>query len=288
MKYSVIPAAGLATRFLPASKCIPKELFPVLDKPVIQYIVEESVEAGATNVVFVSGNGKEAILDHFDKINPKFSPEKLKDSVRGKVETLDDMIEVVSVRQKSPLGLGHAVMKGTFVIPHDEAFAVMLPDMLIFSEGERSVMQEMSRLNEKYGCSVIALTEVPAESRGMYGIAEGVEIENGVIDIKKLVEKPAPGETESNLAIIGRYIFTPRISEILRTVKPGRGGEIQLTDAMVGLLAEERVLGYVIDSKTHVFDTGNMEGFALANAYAALRRIPGFAAKLEDLTGKNS
>lgn len=288
MKYSVIPAAGLATRFLPASKCIPKELFPVLDKPVIQYIVEESVEAGATNVVFVSGNGKEAILDHFDKINPKFSPEKLKDSVRDKVETLDDMIEVVSVRQKSPLGLGHAVMKGTFVIPRDEAFAVMLPDMLIFSEGERSVMQEMSCLNEKHGCSVIALTEVPAESRGMYGIAEGVEIENGVIDIKKLVEKPAPGETESNLAIIGRYIFTPRISEILRTVQPGRGGEIQLTDAMVSLLAEERVLGYVIDSKTHVFDTGNMEGFALANAYAALRRVPGFAAKLEDLTGKIS
>lgn len=286
MKYSVIPAAGLATRFLPASKCIPKELFPVLDKPVIQYIVEESVEAGATNVVFVSGNGKEAILDHFDKINPKFSVGKLKDSVREKVETLDDMIEVISVRQKSPQGLGHAVMKGTFVVPNGESFAVMLPDMLIFSEGERSVMQEMSALHEKYGCSVIALMEVPAETRGMYGIAEGKTVENGVINIKKLIEKPAEGETESNLAILGRYIFTPRIAEILRTVKPGRGGEIQLTDAMVNLLAEERILGYVIDSKTHVFDTGNMEGFALANAYAALCRLPDFDKKIANLIKK--
>ncbi|MBO4700113.1 UTP--glucose-1-phosphate uridylyltransferase [bacterium] len=283
MKYSVIPAAGLATRFLPASKCIPKELFPVLDKPAIQYIVEESVEAGATNVVFVSGSGKEAILDHFDKINPKFSVGKLKDAVREKVETLDDMIEVISVRQKSPQGLGHAVMKGTFVVPHEESFAVMLPDMLIFSEGESTVMQEMSRLHEKYGCSVIALMEVSPETRGMYGIAEGTPLENGVVDIKRLVEKPADGETESNLAILGRYIFTPKISGILGNVKPGRGGEIQLTDAMVTLLSEERILGYVIDSKTRVFDTGNMEGFALANAYAALRRVPGFSAKIEDL-----
>lgn len=286
MKYSIIPAAGLATRFLPASKCIPKELFPILDKPVIQYIVEESVEAGATNVVFVSGSGKEAILDHFDKINPKFSVGKLKDSVREKVEELDDMIEVISVRQKSPLGLGHAVMKGTFVVPENEPFAVMLPDMLIFSEGESSVMQKMSRLSEKYGCSVIALMKVPAETRGMYGIAEGKELENGVIEIKRLIEKPADGETESNLAILGRYIFTPKIAEILKNVKPGRGGEIQLTDAMVGLLEEEHVLGFVIDEKTRVFDTGNTEGFALANAYAALRRVEGFEEKIRNLIEK--
>lgn len=286
MKYSIIPAAGLATRFLPASKCIPKELFPVLDKPVIQYIVEESVEAGATNVVFVSGSGKEAILDHFDRINPKFSAKNLKEDVREKVETLDDMIEVISVRQKSPLGLGHAVMKGTFAVPENESFAVMLPDMLIFSEGESSVMQEMSRISEKYGCSVIALMKVPAETRGMYGIAEGKEVENGVIDIKRLIEKPAEGETESNLAILGRYIFTPEIASILKNVKPGRGGEIQLTDAMVGLLSKERVLGFVIDEKTHVFDTGNMEGFALANAFAALRRVDGFEEKIRNLIEK--
>ena len=286
MKYSIIPAAGLATRFLPASKCIPKELFPVLDKPVIQYIVEESIEAGATNVVFVSGSGKEAILDHFDRINPKFSAKNLKEDVREKVETLDDMIEVISVRQKSPQGLGHAVMKGTFVVPKEESFAVMLPDMLIFSEGESTVMQEMSRISEKYGCSVIALMEVPAESRGMYGIAEGAKVENGVIDIKKLIEKPSAGETESNLAVLGRYIFTPKIASILKSVKPGRGGEIQLTDAMVSLLAEERIMGYVIDSKTRVFDTGNMEGFALANAYAALRRVPDFDKKIAELIKK--
>ena len=286
MKYSIIPAAGLATRFLPASKCIPKELFPVLDKPVIQYIVEESVEAGATNVVFVSGSGKEAILDHFDRINPKFSAKNLKEDVREKVETLDDMIEVISVRQKSPLGLGHAVMKGTFAVPENESFAVMLPDMLIFSEGENNVMQEMSRLSEKYGCSVIALMKVAAETRGMYGIAEGKEVENGVIDIKRLIEKPAEGETESNLAILGRYIFTPEIARILKNVKPGRGGEIQLTDAMVGLLSKERVLGFVIDEKTHVFDTGNMEGFALANAFAALRRVDGFEEKIRNLIEK--
>jgi len=286
MKYSIIPAAGLATRFLPASKCIPKELFPVLDKPVIQYIVEESVKAGATNVVFVSGSGKEAILDHFDRINPKFSAKNLKEDVREKVETLDDMIEVISVRQKSPLGLGHAVMKGTFAVPENESFAVMLPDMLIFSDGGSNVMQEMSRMSEKYACSVIALMKVPAETRGMYGIAEGKELENGVIDIKRLIEKPAEGETESNLAILGRYIFTPEIARILKNVKPGRGGEIQLTDAMVGLLSKERVLGFVIDEKTHVFDTGNMEGFALANAFAALRRVDGFEEKIRNLIEK--
>lgn len=285
MRYSIIPAAGLATRFLPASKCIPKELFPVLDKPVIQYIVEESVEAGAANIVFVSGNGKEAILDHFDKINPKFPVGKLGSAVREKVETLDDMIEVISVRQKSPQGLGHAVMKGTFVVPENESFAVMLPDMLLFSEGA-SVMQEMKKLHEKYGCSVIALMKVPAGSRGMYGIAEGKEAEKGVIKIERLIEKPAEGETESNLAVLGRYIFTPAIAEILKNTKPGRGGEIQLTDAMVGLLAKEPVLGFVIDSKTHVFDTGNMEGFALANAYAALCRIPDFSNKIKELIEK--
>ena len=283
MNYSIIPAAGLATRFLPASKCIPKELFPVLDKPVIQYIVEESVEAGATNVVFVSGNGKEAILDHFDKINPKFSVGKLGNSVREKVEALDDMIEVISVRQKLPLGLGHAVMKGTLAVPEDASFAVMLPDMLIFSDGESSVMQRMNEIHEKYGCSVVALKEVPAELRGLYGIAEGIRLSDDTIEIKRLVEKPAEGETSSNLAVIGRYIFTPKIAALLRDVKPGKGGEIQLTDAITALLSEEKVLGFVIDEKTHVFDTGNMEGFALANVFAALRRVPDFSNKIKEL-----
>ena len=250
---------------------------------MIQYIVEESVEAEIDNIIFVSGNGKEAILDHFDKINPKFSVKKLGDSVREKVEELDDMIEVISVRQKQPLGLGHAIMKGASVIPRNDPFAVMLPDMVIFSESGVGTMEKMKSLYEKYGCSVIALMEITPEMRRIYGIAEGKAIENGVIQIDKLLEKPSENETNSNLAMIGRYIFSPTIFDLLKETKPGKNGEIQLTDTIVDLLSREKVIGYIIDEKTHVFDTGSMEGFALANAYAALHRLPDFSNKIKEL-----
>jgi len=171
MKYSIIPAAGLATRFLPASKAIPKELFPILDKPVIQYIVEEAVSAGVSGIVFVSGSGKEAILDHFDRLNPKFPVSKLKNEIKEKVNELDSMIDVLSIRQKDPLGLGHAVLKGTFPLKN-ESFAVMLPDMLVIPKGKETSMKKMVELHERTGHSVIALMKVPNEMKHMYGIAK--------------------------------------------------------------------------------------------------------------------
>ena len=286
MKYSIIPAAGLATRFLPASKAIPKELFPILDKPVIQYIVEEAVSAGVSGIVFVSGSGKEAILDHFDRLNPKFPVSKLKDEIRSKVTELDSMIDVLSIRQKDPLGLGHAVLKGAYSV-RGESFAVLLPDMLVIPKGKITSMKKMVELHENTGFSVIALMKVPDEMKHMYGIAEGVKISENIIEIKKLFEKPSKEETISNLAIVGRYIFNPEIVEILGMTNPGKGGEIQLTDAITELLAKQKVLGLVIDDDSIVFDTGNMEGFALANTYMALKRIPEFREKAESLLEEN-
>ena len=286
MKYSIIPAAGLATRFLPASKCVPKELFPVFDKPAIQYIVEESVDAGIPGIVFVTGEGKEAILDHFDKINPKFPVSRLNEEIKKEVEKLDSMIDVVSVRQKNPKGLGHAVLTGTEPVKN-ESFAVMLPDMLVISKGKDSAMKKMVQLHKETGKSVIALMKVPHEKKSSYGIAEGIKVDENTIEITKMIEKPSPDETDSNLAIVGRYIFTPEIIEILQTTDPGKGGEIQLTDAMVELMNKDKVLGLIIDDDNLVFDTGNGEGFVLANIYSALQKTSSFSAKANDIIEKH-
>ncbi len=287
MKYSIIPAAGLATRFLPASKAIPKELFPVLDKPVIQYIVEEAVSAGISAIVFVSGSGKEAILDHFDRLNPKFSVSKLNDEIKSKVVELDSMIDVLSIRQKDPLGLGHAVLKGAYSIK-DEPFAVLLPDMLIIPRKGVSSMKKMVELYEKTGLSVIALMKVPQKMKGLYGVAEVKPTDDeNVVEIGKLFEKPLQGETESDLALVGRYIFSPDIVNILKNTKPGKGGEIQLTDAIIELLKQQKVLGLVIDEDSVVFDTGSMEGFALANTYMAVQRLPQISEKIAPLIQKS-
>lgn len=282
MKYSIIPAAGLATRFLPASKCVPKELFTIFDKPAIQYIVEESIDAGIPSVVFVSSAGKEAVLDHFDRINQKFLLLKLSNETKADVEKLDSMIDVISVRQKDPLGLGHAVLNGAVPV-NNESFAVMLPDMIIVSRGRVSAMKRMVEIHEKTGLSVIALMKVPHEKKSSYGIVEGKKIDNDIIEITGMIEKPAPDQTESNLAIVGRYIFTPSIINILKKAKPGKGGEIQLTDAMIELMGKEKILGLIIDDDNLVFDTGNSEGFVLANVYTALKKLPDFKNKLENL-----
>ncbi len=287
MKYSIIPAAGLATRFLPASKAIPKELFPVLDKPVIQYIVEEAVSAGISAIVFVSGSGKEAILDHFDRLNPKFPVSKLNDEIKSKVVELDSMIDVLSIRQKDPLGLGHAVLKGAYSIK-DEPFAVLLPDMLVIPKKGVSSMKKMVELYEKTGLSVIALMKVPEEMKGLYGVAEVKPTDDeNIVEINKLIEKPSKDETESNLAMVGRYVFSPEIVNILKNTKPGKGGEIQLTDAIIELLKQQKVLGLVIDEDSVVFDTGNMEGFALANTYMAVQRLPQMSEKIAPLIHKS-
>ena len=282
LRYSIIPAAGLATRFLPASKAIPKELFPILNKPAIQYVIEESVGAEIDRVVFVSGAGKEALLDHFDKINPKFPVSRLNSQIQENVAELDDMIDVISIRQKTPKGLGHAVLKGCEVI-NGEPFAVLLPDMMVLSKGGETVMQRLVGIYKNFRCSVIALMRVPAESKSLYGIAEGRKIDSDLIEISRLVEKPKEGETDSDLAIVGRYIFTPAITGYLRETTPDHRGEIQLTNGIEKLISTEHVYGLILNENDLVFDTGTPEGFAIANAYMAMQKNPNIINELNRL-----
>jgi len=282
MHVSIIPAAGLATRFLPASKCIPKEMFPILDKPAIQYVAEEAVSAGNKSIVFVTSPGKESILDHFDTINPKFPLEKLDVKTKKEISSLNELVEVISVRQKNPKGLGHAVLKGAQT-SGENSFSVLLPDMLLFpkKEGDSS-MKKMMELHKKTGASVIALMEVHESKKHMYGIIEGITTEKNIVDINKLMEKPTSEETDSCLAIVGRYIFTNKMKHLLERTKPGKKGEIDLTDAMTELLKTENVYGLIIDDDSKVFDTGNSEGFVLANAYLGMKKLQ-IANELHDI-----
>jgi len=282
LHFSIIPAAGLATRFLPASKCIPKEMFPILDKPSIQYVVEEAVAAGSDSIVFVTSSGKESILDHFDTINAKFPTQKLADKTQNKVSELNDLVEIISVRQKKPKGLGHAVLKGA-QITGNGSFSVLLPDMLIFPRKNTSSMKKMMELHKKTGASVIALMKVPENKKYLYGVVEGVESQKNIFDIKKLIEKPSSNETASCLAIAGRYIFTNKMKDLLKKTKPGEKGEIDLTSAMIELLKTEKIYGLLIDDDSIVFDTGNSQGFALANAYLGLKTFPTMKNELQKL-----
>lgn len=286
MHFSIIPAAGLATRFLPASKCVPKEMFTVVDKPAIQHVVEEAVSAGSRSVVFVTSAGKDSVLDHFDIINRKFPLHKLAKKTQDEVNNLNELVDVISVRQKDPKGLGHAVLKGA-VVTGQSSFSVLLPDMLVFPKKNVSSMQKMMELHEKTGASVIALMKVPENKKHMYGIVEGVETDKNTIEIKKLIEKPSAQETDSCLAIVGRYIFTNRMKELLADTKPGKKGEIDLTDAMTELLNTEKVLGLVIDDDSHIFDTGNSQGFVLANAFLGLKTFPELKNDLKNILEDN-
>ncbi len=282
MLFSIIPAAGLATRFLPASKCVPKEMFTVVDKPAIQHVVEEAVSAGSRYVVFVTSAGKDSVLDHFDIINKKFPLQKLTSKTQEEINELNELVEVVSVRQKVPKGLGHAVLKGA-AVTGASSFSVLLPDMLLFPKNNISSMKKMMELHERTCVSVIALMKVPEDKKHMYGIVEGIETENNVIDIRKLMEKPSAGETDSCLAIVGRYIFTNKMKTLLADAKPGKKGEIDLTDAMTELIKTEKVYGLVIDKDSHIFDTGNSEGFVLANAYLGMKSFPEMKNELKKL-----
>lgn len=285
LNYAVIPAAGLATRFLPASKSIPKEMFPVYDRPVIQYIVEESVNAGMNKTVFVTAEGKSSILDHFDRINPKFDIDKLPDDIKTGVLRTENLTEVFSVRQKNPRGLGHAVLTGAAIVPPDAPYAVLLPDMLLFANKGRSCMERMADIFAKEKVSVIALMKVPDSDRPKYGMAEG-NLKGNILEIKKLVEKPAIHETKSNLAIVGRYIFTPAITGILESTNPGTRNEIQLTDAMNTLCGRETMLGLIMNDDDIIFDAGDKNGFAMANAFVGARNMPQFLSTLQRILEK--
>ncbi len=254
VRKAVLPVAGWGTRFLPATKAMPKEMFPVIDKPVIQFIVEELLGAGVENIVFVTGRHKRPIEHHFD-INADLErhlEEAGKEKVLENIRRISHMINPIYIRQKEQLGLGHAVLTAEPAVGK-EPFLVALGD-IILEKGEEN-LRTMLSIFSRFGKSVVALFEVPEEEVSKYGIAKVKEIEEGVFLVEDLVEKPSPEEAPSNLAIVGRYTFTPEIFDKLKVTKPGKGGEIQLTDAMRMLLKEEAVYAYRVEGR--VYDTGN-------------------------------
>ncbi|MEZ4364561.1 MAG: UTP--glucose-1-phosphate uridylyltransferase [Kofleriaceae bacterium] len=271
VRKAIIPAAGLGTRFLPATKAVPKEMLPIVDVPTIQLVVEEALAAGIEEVILVTGRGKVAIEDHFDV---SFELERtLRD--RGKQELLE-LVEKVSkltrltvVRQKEPLGLGHAVSVARRAAG-DEPVAVLLGDDLFFSEGRPAIGQLMDAYHDGEQAAVIALLEVPPGEEHKYGVVGGDLLPSGRMQCHELVEKPAPGTAPSRLAIVGRYVLPPAIWDILATTPPGKGGEIQLTDALRALAPSGHVIGMTVDAVRH--DAGDKLGFLGATLSYALTR----------------
>jgi UTP--glucose-1-phosphate uridylyltransferase len=274
VRKAVFPAAGLGTRFLPATKAQPKEMLPLVDKPIIQYGVEEAMAAGCDQIIIITGRGKTAIEDHFDV---SYELEKMLEE-RGKTELLSivrqisDMIHVAYVRQKEALGLGHAVLMARELVGN-EPFAVLLADDVI--DAQKPCLKQMMEVFEETQSSVIATQEVNGPAISAYGVLDAQRTEgkfNGrLYAVKNLVEKPKPEEAPSNLAIIGRYILTPKIFETLEKTPLGAGGELQLTDGLRGLLqAGEKVFGYTFEGKRH--DTGDKLGFLKATVEFALKR----------------
>jgi UTP--glucose-1-phosphate uridylyltransferase len=268
IRKAVIPAAGLGTRFLPATKAVPKELLPIVDTPTIQYIVAEAVAAGVRDVVIVSAKGKETIVDHFDvaKELEAHLAKTGKTALRDEMRAIAKMANVVSVRQQEPLGLGHAVLCARDVVG-DEPFIVMLGDDVI--DAPVPCAKQLADCYARHGLGTIALMEVPLDETSLYGVAAGRLLDDRTLRIERLVEKPKR-DPPSNLAVIGRYVLPPRIFEILEAVTPGVGGEIQLTDALAVLAAEEGLLGYRFEGDR--YDAGDRFGYLKANVAFALKR----------------
>lgn len=273
VRKAVIPVAGLGTRFLPATKATPKEMLPVVDKPAIQYVVEEAVAAGLSDVLMVTGRNKRPLEDHFDRVDGLESALKDKgdDAKLAAVQYASDLADIHYVRQGDPLGLGHAVLKGHQHVGH-EPFAVLLGDDLI--DESNPVLPKMIEVQERTGGCVVALMEVPHDTINLYGCAAVEQTgEDGVVRITGLVEKPDPADAPSNLAIIGRYVLAPEIFDILRSTPPGRGNEIQLTDALETLAADPQsagVYGVVLDGDR--YDTGDKISYLKAVVQLAGRR----------------
>ena len=265
---AVFPVAGLGTRFLPATKAQPKEMLPVVDKPLIQYAVEEAYAAGVREMIFVTGRHKRPIEDHFDMT---FELEVALEQA-GKQELLDivrsikpDDMECIYVRQAQALGLGHAVLCARRLIG-DEPFAVLLADDLMV--GSPPVLAQMVEQYEEWRASILAVQEVPAEHTRRYGIVAGTQVNDRIVDVSRIVEKPAPVDAPSRLGVAGRYILTPGVLEEIASQPRGVGGEIQLTDGIAGLLRREKVFAYRYEGKR--YDCGSKEGFLEANVELAL------------------
>ncbi len=265
---AIFPAAGFGTRFLPATKAIPKEMLPLVDKPLIQYAVEEAEASGIKEIIIVTGMGKTAIEDHFDtsfELEILLKERKKKDLLKM-IQNVSGLVSFAYTRQKKPLGLGHAVHI-TRNLVNDEPFAVLLGDDII--DAKVPVMKQMTDVYQQYGSSVLAVQKVPRSQARMYGIVKGKKVAPGVHRVVDLVEKPK-GKPPSNLAIIGRYILSPGIFNALEKTKPGKGGEIQLTDAIKLLLETEEV--YACEFEGTRYDAGDKLGFMQANISYALKR----------------
>ena len=270
IRKAIIPAAGLGTRFLPATKAQPKEMLPIVDKPTLQYIIEEAIASGIEEILIITGRNKKSIEDHFDR-----SVElELELEHKGKVEMLEmvksisNMVDIHFIRQKEPKGLGHAIYCAKSFVGN-EPFAVMLGDDIVYNEGKPCLRQLMDCYDE-YKTSVLGVQTVPDGDVDKYGIVDGLKIEGNVTKVKGLVEKPSVDEAPSNMAILGRYIITPSIFEILERTKPGKGGEIQLTDALLELMSEEAIYAYNFEGRR--YDVGDKLGFLEATVEYALRK----------------
>ena len=269
VKKAIIPAAGLGTRFLPATKAQPKEMLPIVDKPTIQYIIEEAVASGIEEILIITGRNKKCIEDHFDKsIELELELERA-----GKLELLEmvrnisDMVDIHYIRQKEPRGLGHAIhCAKTFV--GNEPFAVLLGDDVV--DSEVPCLKQLIDCYSEYNTTILGVQTVDKENVSKYGIVDGIHIEDKVYKVKDLVEKPSMEEAPSNVAILGRYIITPEIFNILENTKPGKGGEIQLTDALKTLISKEAMYAYNFEGKR--YDVGDKLGFLQATIEFALKK----------------
>jgi len=268
VRKAVITAAGLGTRFLPATKAQPKEMLPLLDKPIIQYVVEEAVASGIRQIIIITAMGKHAIENHFDRTFELEHALKQKgdEKTLREIRRISDLANICYVRQKEQLGLGHAVLTAKDLVG-DEPFALFLPDDVV--EARVPAMKQMLDVYDRYGSSVIAVQAVAPEDTPSYGIVEPRAVEDRVYEALSLVEKPSPEEAPSNLGIVGRYIITPEIFGILEKTPSGRGGEIQLTDGLHLLLKQQRIYAYEFEGTRH--DTGTPLGFLKASVELALR-----------------
>ena len=263
LRKCLFPVAGYGTRFLPATKSMPKEMLPVVNKPLVQYGVEEAIEAGMTNCALVTGRGKRAIADHFDisyELEHQISGSS-KETLLGSIRDVIDQGIFTMVRQREMLGLGHAVLTGEPLIG-PEPFGMVLSDDLCLNTGGPSVLAQMAQLFEEFGCSIVAVQEVPDEDIHNYGVIAGEQLREGIYRVERMVEKPNAAEAPSNLAIIGRYILTPDIFDIIRRTAPGASGEIQITDALQQQANTGGVIAYKFEGRR--FDCGSVPGFVEA------------------------
>ena len=274
IRKAVLPVAGLGTRFLPATKAQPKEMLPIVDKPLVQYAVEEVAASGIPMVVFVTGRGKQAIENHFD-VSAELEQElagRGKEALRRQLRKISGMVRFAYVRQQNPRGLGDAILTARNLV-EDEPFAVLLSDDIIVNE--IPCLKQMMEVYDRFGHSVVSIQRVPRKSVSSYGIIRGrlvpdSEWKGRLYRIEDMIEKPSPSAAPSNLAVIGRYILTPAIWKALASIVPGAGGEIQLTDGLRQLLAKEPVYGYVFEGKR--YDAGDKLGFLQATVEIALQR----------------